>query len=141
MTGPPTNTAAANRREARRPAGIRTRRPVHRHTASELPSSPSRSTGPTSRLLVCLAVALAGAIATGCAAFAIVDTAVGVTTKAVGTAVGVTTTVVDTTVDVAAGAARKAAGTDEEEDDRGPDALDCEGWDRDREECRAPAPD
>jgi len=63
---------------------------------------------------------LLGVTLSGCAAIAIIDTAVGVTT-----------TVVGTTVDVAAGAVRTVAGSSGDEE-----KLDCEDADKDKDACK-----
>ncbi|MCE9520894.1 MAG: hypothetical protein K8S25_00505 [Alphaproteobacteria bacterium] len=62
---------------------------------------------------------LLGLTLSGCAAIAIVDTAVSVTT-----------TVVGTTVDVAAGAVRTVAGSSDDK------KLDCEDADKDTDACK-----
>ena len=78
-------------------------------------------------LVVVLACALSGAMLSGCAAIAIVDTAIDVTT-----------TVVGTTVDVAAGAVRTVAGSSDKKDEK----VDCADKDnKDKDECKKQKPD
>jgi len=79
-----------------------------------------KDTAVMSRVSGVVAILMVGFVLSGCAAMAIVDTAVGVTT-----------TVVDTTVDVAAGAVEAVVGSSEDEED-----LDCKDEDKEKDACK-----